>query len=251
MTEKEKAYCVYRYWSPNGKSYVGQTNQTLNARASSNGQGYKVCPVFYSAIQHYGWDWFENHREVLAANLTKQQADKEERRYIRFYNSKAPNGYNVQNGGTFNTRELMIKPVVGINCFTKEVQIYESITEAKRAVGVKSTKISAVAHHRGNYKTAGGHVWVYLEEYQTMSSEEKSRLFEIMPPYHSKTWSKYYDIVRLNDGKRYSTLKDAAIDNHTFASNIGKVLNGSIHTSGKMQDGSPIKWARIKKEQVS
>lgn len=33
-------YIIYRYWSPSGKSYIGQTCQTLAARSGGVGQQY-------------------------------------------------------------------------------------------------------------------------------------------------------------------------------------------------------------------
>lgn len=246
----DKTYVVYRYVSPSGKSYIGQTCQEVDARAGKDGLGYRSCPVFYAAIQHYGWGCIRASRQILEEGLSHEEADVKEQFYINFYKSLAPNGYNVQVGGTYNTRELFIKPVVGINCFTKEQRIYDSITEAKQDLDIKSTKISAIALHRANYRTVGGYTWIFLSEYNNMTEEEKQELFDIVPPFHSRSWSKYYDIVRLNDGKRYPDLKSAAADNRVYSSNITKNLKGQIHTCGKMPDGTPIKWARLKKERV-
>lgn len=238
------SYCVYRYWSPSGKSYIGKTNQGIVTRAGKNGYGYRVCPHFYNAIQEYGWDWFENHREILANDLTNDEADNLEQYYIKKFNS-IKNGYNIQIGGSFNTRDMFVKPVVGINCFTKEVRIFESITEAKNELNIRSSKISAIAKHEGNYRTVGDYTWIYLSEWEGMSQEEKDKYFEIMPEFHSKGWQKYTRIVRLNDKKEYKTFIEAAKDsNITHATNIGKCLRGEIHTCGEMPDGTPIKWER-------
>ena len=37
---------VYKYTSPSGKSYIGQTTQSLSDRARFMGEGYKKCTVF-------------------------------------------------------------------------------------------------------------------------------------------------------------------------------------------------------------
>lgn len=240
-------YVVYRYVSPSGKSYIGQTCQGVSVRAGKNGYSYRSCPVFYDAIKHYGWKWFEQHREILAENLSHDEADELEHFYIDKYHSLVPNGYNVQTGGTYNTRELFIKPVIGINCFTKEIKYYDSVTDAANSVGTNTTKISRVALHRGNYKTAAGYVWMYFTEYNQMPDNEKDKIYSIMPAPHSKQWSKYFDIVRLNDGKKYDTMKEAAQDNHIYSTSIGKCLRGELNFSGYMDDGSPIHWARQKK----
>lgn len=248
MSKKE--YCVYRYWSPSNKSYIGQTCQGIDARAGRDGSGYWSCPYFYSAIQKYGWNWFKQHRQILAADLTHEEADRIEQDSIEKFNSKVPNGYNIQEGGTYNTRALFIKPVVGINCFTKEKIFFDSIAEAKKTIGIKSTKISAAILHRQGFRTAGGFVWISLEEYNSLTKEEKKELYDVMPALHSKSWEKYSYIVRLNDGKRYKNLTEAAKDNHVYPGNIGKCLRGQIKSTGKMPDGTYIHWKRVFKDGV-
>ena len=50
---------IYCYTSPSGKKYIGKTKTSLKERAKNNAKGYKGCPVFYNAIQKYGWENFE------------------------------------------------------------------------------------------------------------------------------------------------------------------------------------------------
>ena len=49
---------IYKYTSPSGKSYIGQTIKTVEQRAKYTGEGYKKCPVFYRAILKYGFENF-------------------------------------------------------------------------------------------------------------------------------------------------------------------------------------------------
>ena len=78
-------YVIYRYWSPSGKSYIGQTCQSLSARSGREGQQYWASTKFYNAIKKYGWEWFKNHKEILADGLTEEQADELEHYYIKKY----------------------------------------------------------------------------------------------------------------------------------------------------------------------
>lgn len=56
----EKKYCIYIYTNKtNGKKYVGQTCQQVEARWKYR-DGYKNNIYFYRAIQKYGWDNFEH-----------------------------------------------------------------------------------------------------------------------------------------------------------------------------------------------
>ena len=92
-------YCVYVHTNKiNGKKYVGQTCQKPEKRWNS-GKGYQDNLYFWRAIQKYGWDGFEH--EVVASNLTKEEADNFERLLIKKLDSTNPNkGYNLQDGGS-------------------------------------------------------------------------------------------------------------------------------------------------------
>lgn len=88
---------IYKYTNTiNQKVYIGQTCQTLSQRAKKNGEGYKHCLHFYSAIQKYGWDKFKV--DILEDNLPNEIADEREKYYIKLYNS-VKNGYNIDYGG--------------------------------------------------------------------------------------------------------------------------------------------------------
>ena len=99
MGDIMKTYIVYKYTNVcNGKIYIGQTCQSLSDRAGKEGSGYQGCTHFYRAIQKYGWQNFEV--EILANDLTKDQADIQEKYYIDLYCAKDPNfGYNLLEGG--------------------------------------------------------------------------------------------------------------------------------------------------------
>lgn len=91
-------YTIYIHKNKiNGKVYVGQTCQKVEYRWNK-GKGYDTCPLFYKAILKYGWDNFEHI--ILLENLTKEEADIQEQKYIQLYKSnKREFGYNIQSGG--------------------------------------------------------------------------------------------------------------------------------------------------------
>ena len=87
-------YKVYKYTSPSNKIYIGITSKTLNERAKYNGCGYKECKAFWRAIEKYGWENFTS--EILAQELTEEEAKRLERYYIKLYNSNnSQYGYNI------------------------------------------------------------------------------------------------------------------------------------------------------------
>ena len=93
-------YCVYKHTSPSGKTYIGLTRQKPEKRWQ-NGLGYRTQEYFYRAIQKYGWNNFKH--EVVAINLTAEQADVLEKKLIVENKSNDKNfGYNIESGGNFN-----------------------------------------------------------------------------------------------------------------------------------------------------
>lgn len=95
----DKIWCVYMHTNKiNNKVYVGQTCSRPERRWGKDGSGYKECPLFWRAIQKYGWDNFEHI--IFDSNLTKMEANKIEILLIALYNTTDPNkGYNLTLGG--------------------------------------------------------------------------------------------------------------------------------------------------------
>ena len=94
-----ETHCVYVHINKiNGKKYVGQTIYGDRPKQRwSNGNGYKGSTYFYNAIQKYGWDNFDH--EIVASNLTKEEADNFERLLIKELDTTNPNkGYNLESG---------------------------------------------------------------------------------------------------------------------------------------------------------
>ena len=92
-------YCVYVHTNKiNGKKYVGLTSQDPERRWK-HGYGYKGSTYFYNAIQKYGWNSFTH--EIIAANLSKKEAQDMESKLILEYKTQDENfGYNLESGGS-------------------------------------------------------------------------------------------------------------------------------------------------------
>ena len=93
-------YCVYAHINKiSGKIYIGQTIHGNHPNYRwRDGDGYKKSPHFWNAIQKYGWDNFEH--EVIASNLTKDEADNFEMLLISKLHTCDNNfGYNLTLGG--------------------------------------------------------------------------------------------------------------------------------------------------------
>ena len=91
------SYTVYKHTSPSGKVYIGITSKRPERRWN-NGKGYSGNLHMYRAIAKYGWDQFTH--DILAENLSKEDAEAMEVRLITEYRSNNSDfGYNADNGG--------------------------------------------------------------------------------------------------------------------------------------------------------
>lgn len=90
-------YYVYMHTFPDGKKYVGITNQEPEKRWL-NGRGYKHNPAFFNSILLHGW--LNIKHEVLFTGLTKEEASNKEKELIKQYRSdEIEHGFNCQSGG--------------------------------------------------------------------------------------------------------------------------------------------------------
>lgn len=91
-------YVVYKHTAPNGKVYIGITCRKPTYRYGKGGKKYVGCPLFWSAIQKYGWENIKH--EILFTGLTQQEAEQKEIELIQQYRSNDfEYGYNLDNGG--------------------------------------------------------------------------------------------------------------------------------------------------------
>jgi group I intron endonuclease len=93
-------FIVYKHTNKiNNKVYIGITGNSTQKRWK-NGYGYSEShhPHFYSAIQKYGWDNFTH--EIIADNLTEEEALLLEEKLIREYDAtNREKGYNTELSG--------------------------------------------------------------------------------------------------------------------------------------------------------
>ena len=89
----------------NNKAYVGIAKGNPASRWGANGQKYKKDsqPVFYNAIQKYGWNGFEHI--IWTTNLSHNEAKHMEKMLIAFFQTNCRRyrnpeyGYNETDGG--------------------------------------------------------------------------------------------------------------------------------------------------------
>lgn len=97
MEKTQNNYTVYKHMTPSGKVYIGITGKDVNKRWL-NGRGYKRNNHFWNAIKKYGWENISH--EILASNLSREEACEAEKMYIcMFQSADQSKGYNLTFGG--------------------------------------------------------------------------------------------------------------------------------------------------------
>lgn len=149
---KEGHGYIYRYTSPSGKSYIGQTIRSLSERYDG-GRGYKNCTIFNTALEKYG---VENFIIEILEECRYEEMDDKEYEYIEILNTQQPNGYNIRANSKDeyyirNTRKTKVKKYDSKGNFITE---YDSLQEAASDNDTIYQAISAVVrkirpHHKG------------------------------------------------------------------------------------------------------
>lgn len=89
---------IYKWTNTtNGKAYIGKCHNTLEKRTREHLAG-RGSQLLKSAFDKYGVDAFT--LEILYDGVFDVMLDTFERDAIKTYNTKAPNGYNLTDGGT-------------------------------------------------------------------------------------------------------------------------------------------------------
>lgn len=161
---------IYKYTSPSGKSYIGQTIDSLYKRAGGpNGKRYKTCPIFYKAIQKYG---FKNFKVEILATVSQNQLNDAERKYIEIFNTQIPNGYNVSNGGDAQGTKKVYQYDSITGTFLTE---FPSVMDAAKTIAREPQGIVDCTH--GRKLTCGGYCWS-LQKLKKYPIYEKTEITE-------------------------------------------------------------------------
>ena len=223
----EQKYKIYKYTSPSGGVYIGQTSQDIDQRAQKNGRGYLAInketgeflqPAIANAIIKYGWDNFK--KEILLDNLTSQEADDKEKELIAFY-KEGGKCYNISSGGKGvpGVNEHKIKQFSLKGDFIRE---WNSIKEAEEFLGKPHAQSNISACCLGKKHRAYGYIWRYADD---ASSLEIKPLAPYRAPINQIT----------KEGKiinTYPTIAEASRQTGIGSTCIGNVLRGWSKSAG-------------------
>ena len=249
-------YCVYVHINKiNGKMYVGQTvHGNRPHKRWDNGNGYKYCPYFWKAIQKYGWNNFEH--EIVANNLTAQEADNLEILLINKLNTMDSSmGYNLNPGGTKNktlsedTKKKISEshmgeknPMYGVRLTGEKNGMYgkhlsdetkHKISKAQK--GMKKKPLSEEAKRKISEKAkerlaVPENNAFYGKHHTTEAKKKMSEAKKGIKSYNAK------QIVQMDDDynviKIWGCIADAYRALNICRQSIPEVLNGKQHRAG-------------------
>ena len=236
-------YIVYKHTAPSGKVYIGLTGQTPEQRWRK-GNGYKYNQAFTNAIKKYGWENIKH--EIVAENLTAEEAQKLEIELIEKYDSRNKNkGYNICVGGdlswlgvkhTQEAREKMSKSRKGKPSSRKGQHLSE---ETKR-------KLSEV--HKGKYRGIPVPPKPQKEkkiiEKRPVIKKDRHRSAEVRKRMSEAQVKTKKPVICIETGIEYESMKAAARATGTEVTQIGRVCSGKIQT----KKGYKFKWLEKKNE---
>jgi group I intron endonuclease len=177
---KIKKHIIYKYTSPSGKCYVGQTHKEERRKQEHQWEaaGGSTFP-FHCAIRKYGIDNFEY--EVICKDIPEELVNGLEIGAIHMEDAYTK-GYNCTEGGegakgsivsdearlnmskaregikfSRSTRQKMSEArKIKVKCIETGI-IYESNVAAAQATGINKANLNLAS--RGKRKTAGGYHW--------------------------------------------------------------------------------------------
>lgn len=217
---------IYRYNSPNGKIYVGQTLGIERKRIDKHKFEAltKKCETpFGNAIRKYGWETIRATYTVVervkaeTKNELKEKLTERENYWIEKYGSYVPDGYNVKLtnqmrlGGYRDKTEMYkkiskslkgkylnstsnSKPIIEIKTQVK----FPSISEASRKTGISVQVICRIL--KGKQLQSNGKIFCYLDENGNADEKNlrssKRKQLPVYCPELDKTFVSSYEAAK-------------------------------------------------------
>lgn len=208
--EDNRKYSVYKHTTPNNKVYIGMTCQKPEKRWNY-GKSYKENKYFNNAINKYGWKNIKH--EILATNLTKEEAEEFEIYFInkKYKSNNIKYGYNIEYGGCHNGK-------------TSEIT-RKRISEANKG-----------KHNSPKTEFKKGHITIITEEIkQKISEKNKGKHASVRTEFkkgHKPLNAR--KVLCIESDVVYDTIKKASEDTNVMACHISQVCNGKRKSAGKL-----------------
>lgn len=179
---------IYKYTSPSGKVYIGQTMNEQQRRGSFlNPNRPYSGPKINKAREKYGVDNFEYEIIFKVSSMIKEEVvqilNQKEQQYIKMFDSYY-NGYNSTPGGDnvyqfteetrqklsqktteyYKTHESVVsRAVLQYSLDGNFIQEWKSARAAAKALNIEANNITVVCQGKRNY--AYDFIWKYKDEF--------------------------------------------------------------------------------------
>lgn len=241
----ERKPCIYLIENlKNGKKYIGQTNRSFDERKRNHisklRRGIHDNAYLQSAWNKYGE---ENFKFKIILSCGTEDLDILERKFINDYETLNRNkGYNLESGGSssktlsMETRNKIGKPVI----LTNTGERFPSASIAAKKYNLSQGSISSCC--RGELKSAGKlpngeySVWVFEKDYNADANYFFHRHLGKHNP-RSKS------VICITTGEVFESTNLAAKAYGLNQSKISLVCNGKRNYTGKLSDGTKLKWS--------
>ena len=215
-------YSIYKITSPSGRVYIGQSKNIESRKLNYTWVGKQTQrqPFLHKSLLKYG---FKNHNfEIIKENLTKEEANKEEINFIKYYKSLNIS-LNCTNGGNDVSNNIRTK-IIQLDLKGNFIKEHSSIIDAANELNIIHQKISIAISKKRYYSS--GFLWVKKEEY------EKG----FVPIWNSKNSSRVRRVLQLDKNlqiiNEFSSPKEAALFTKINKQAILAGLCGQSKTSG-------------------
>lgn len=208
---------VYRVTNTkNGKSYIGQTKQSLSRRWIEHCQiNRSCCRGLREAIQKYGKENFTIEQIDVASN--REEASIKESYWISFYNSMSPNGYNLQSGGMNNFQvceetKLRVGDSTRGKCHSEETKRKISQGNLGKKLTLE-TRMKISKARIGSSRTLESR----LKQSESISGAKNHRAISVKC---------------VETGKVYSYIKQVELETGIHRTSVGACLKGKLKSAG-------------------
>lgn len=205
----------------NNKKYVGLT-ANVKQRHKQHKSTRNRCPVFSNAIKKYG---FENFNfEVLIENLSREEANHFERKFIKEFNTLVPNGYNRTEGGDSSVKHTKetIEKIIEKNRIWRLTNNHPM--KGKRHSEETKKLLSELAFQRTNRPSGNKH-WNYGKK----ADESTKQKMSISNKLGNNGFAK--KVIDINTGIIYSCINEAKLVYGISHSLISMICSGKRKSS--------------------
>ena len=155
---------IYRIIFPSGKSYIGQTINSLKDRLRYH-KSSKNCVAVHGAFVKYG----NNYKTEILVEINNEYLNEYEIKFISIYDTISPNGYNLSIGGNSNTiysEEVRQKNSDSSRKYKENLPMYVQRIKYKNIIG---------------YSVESPILPMKQFSYKNLSDEENLRCLDLLP----------------------------------------------------------------------